>query len=145
MRLSLKKRLKPFQSLNELADALDLTIPELKRKIRRLQDEGTLSLSSLVDGARPSFLEEHTFELFHQAGRCLVCGHEMRPPSSKRDIGWGEFQQCPNCEFSAHDLANYKTRKRAALAQLAEMISQSKKTEQVLRARSEHDEALRKG
>ena len=143
MRLTLKKRLKPFQSLTELADALDLTIPELKRKIRRLRDEGTLTLSSLIDGARPSFLEEHTFELFHKAGRCLVFGHEMRPPASKRDIGWGEFQQCPSCEFSAHDLANYKTRRRAALAQLAEMISQSKKTEEVLRARAEHSESLR--
>ncbi|MCA9778827.1 MAG: hypothetical protein KC800_18995, partial [Candidatus Eremiobacteraeota bacterium] len=66
MRLTLKKRLKPFQSLNELADALDLTIPELKRKIRQLEIEGLLSLTSLVDGARPSFLEDQTFELFHQ-------------------------------------------------------------------------------
>ena len=67
---------------------------------------------------------------------CIVTGTRMR---------LGDWTQCPNCEFSAHDLANYKTRKRAALAQLAEMISQSKKTEQVLRARLEHDEALRKG
>lgn len=142
MRLTLKKRLKPFQSLSELADALDLTIPELKRKIRQLETDGVLSLTSLVDGARPSFLEDQTFELFHQAGRCLVCGHEMVPPS-RRDIGWGEFKQCPTCEFSAHDLANYKTRKQAALAQLAEMISQSQKTDEVLRARAEHCAKLR--
>lgn len=143
MRLSLKKRLKPFHSLKELAEALDLTVPTLKRKIRKLDSAGILSVQSLAKGVRPQMIEDETFELFHQAGRCLVCGDEMKPPA-RRDIGWGEFKQCATCDFSAHEMANYKTRKQAALEQLANMLSESQKTESVLRARSEHSQQLRR-
>jgi hypothetical protein len=142
MRLTLRKRLKPFRNLTELAEALDLTVPALKRKIRKLEAKGLLSVSSLAGGLRPQQIEEDTFELFHNAERCLVCGDEMLPPPSSREIGWGEFKQCPTCDFSAHEMANYKTRKRAALEQLAQMISQSQKTEAVLRSRIEQSERL---
>lgn len=143
MRLTLRKRLKPFRNLTELAEALDLTIPVLKKKIRKLEAEERLSVISLAGGLCPQQIEEQTFELFHQAERCLVCGDEMLPPPSRREIGWGEFKQCPSCEFSAHEMANYKTQKRAALEQLAQMISQSQKTETVLRSRREQSEKLR--
>lgn len=142
MRLSLKKRLKPFHSFRELAEALDLTIPTLKRRIRELDEAGVLSVQTLSEGTRPQLVEEEIFELFHQTGRCLVCGDFMTPPA-RRDIGWGEFKQCATCDFSAHEMANFKTRKQAALEQLARMISESQKTEAVLRARAEHCHELR--
>ena len=142
MRLTLRKRLKPFRTLTELAEALDLTVPTLKRKIRKLDTEGLLSVRNLAGPLRSQMMENDTFELFHNAERCLVCGEEMRPPA-RRDIGWGEFKQCPSCDFSVHDMANYRTRKRAALEQLSTMISQSQKTETVLRARAENSDALR--
>jgi hypothetical protein len=141
MRLTLRRRLKPFRTLVELAEALDLTVPTLKRKIRALEAEGLLSVRNLAEG-QAKLVEDDTFELFHKADRCLVCGEKMQPPPS-RDIGWGEFKQCPSCEYSAHEMANYKTRKRAATEQLTKMISQSQKTDAVLRSRAEHSEMLR--
>ena len=143
MRLSLRKKLMPYRSLKNLADDLDLTIPELKKKIRNLERSGSLSLSSLCSGLNPdSEIEMDTvYRLFHDFGRCLVCGHEMGLPKG-RDIGWGEFKLCPQCDFSAHDIASYQTRKKAARAQLREMLSQSRKTESVLRARASHSAEL---
>lgn len=144
MRLSLRKHLKPYSSLKELADDLRLTIPELKREIRRLEKSGELSLASLreASGLGPDLGMEQVFDLFHKFERCLVCGSEMKEPP-KRDIGWGEFLQCPSCQYSAHEMASYKTRREAAASQLEELISQARKTRKVLHDRKLHAELLR--
>lgn len=142
MRLSLRKRLKPFTTLTELAEALDLTLPELKRKMRELESEHDWKLNAISkDAAAPEF-EEHTYQLFHENGRCLVCGEEMRAPSAKRDIGWGEFKQCPKCNYSVHELANYTTRKEAAAELLKTMVEQARRANVVLQARSENSRQL---
>jgi Winged helix-turn-helix DNA-binding len=144
MRLSLRKRLRPYSTLLELAEELDLTIPELKRRIRKLERSGTLSVYALT-ACRPDHQElasETVYDLFHQFDRCLVCGNEMKLPR-KRDIGWGEFKQCEQCLFSAHDMASYSTRKQAAKDQLTKLIAEARKTECVLRDRHHHCLELR--
>lgn len=144
MRLSLRKQLKPYSDLASLAEDVGLSVPELNRKIRGLNSEGNLSLKALCLDRKPDYEMpgEGVFELFHQFGRCLVCGHEMKPPQ-RRDIGWGEFKQCEKCDYSAHDMASYSTRKQAAASQLAMLVKQAQKTQTVLRDRNTHRELLR--
>ena len=144
MRLSLRKHLKPYKSLKELADDLKLTIPQLKRKIRMLQEEELLTLTALQEATQfdPDLETDQVFELFQKFERCLVCGSEMKEPT-KRDIGWGEFVQCPSCQYSAHEMASYKTRRDAAASQLEELISQAQKTRRVLHDRKLHAQLLR--
>ncbi len=114
-------------------------MPELRRRIRELEDKNALSISALV--ANSSSFEgltgEGVYDLFHRLGRCLVCGHEMSQPK-RRDIGWGEFKQCGHCQFSAHEMASYETRKQAAKEQLTALIRQARKTQSVLRDRKLH-------
>jgi len=140
----LRKQLKPYRDLKSLADALGLTIPALKKRIRELEENDELTLESLKEGvpASGATSEQETFELFHQFERCLVCGSPMRSPE-KRDIGWGEFKQCATCQYSAHEMANYKTRRRSAEEQLTNLLEQARKTEIVLRAREQHSRELR--
>lgn len=143
MRLSLRKKLKPYKSFAQLADDLNTTVPELKKLVRVLEQEERLSLGNLFSSASSGqeIEADGLFRRFHESGRCLVCGHTMTQPE-RRDIGWGEFKQCSVCQFSAHELANYETRKSAAQSQLKELLSQYEKTEQVLRYRADHSAAL---
>lgn len=142
MRLTLKKRLKPYTSLRQLADDLDLTIPELKKKIRELGPE-RLTLQALQGDSEAwgDVRSEVTFEQFHKSGRCLVCGNEMIEPGD-REIGWGEFRQCPKCDFAAHELASYPTRKKAAKEQLQKLMELAGKTRTVLRDRLQNQQIL---
>lgn len=146
MRLSLRKQLKPYRDLTSLAKDADLSIPELNRRIRELQREGRLSLKALSVEPKPDheMPGEGIFELFYQFERCLVCGNEMKPPH-RRDIGWGEFKQCEKCDYSAHDMASYPTRKKAATEQLSRLVKEAQKTQTVLRDRKAHHELLRPG
>jgi len=144
MRLTLKKLLRPFQTLREAAEAMNLTVPELKRKLDSGKGDKTLSLDVPTGMASPDLMEEDTFKLFHRAGRCLVCGNLMHP-LARQDIGWGEFKQCRSCQFSVHDLANYETRKKAAVELLSSMITQSQRAEEVLQTRFEHSLVLKEG
>ena len=68
MRLSLRKHLKPYKSLKELADDLKLTIPQLKRKIRMLQEEELLTLTALQEATQfdPDLETDQVFELFQK-------------------------------------------------------------------------------
>lgn len=144
MRLSLRKRLKPYKSLLELAEDFDLTIPELKRLIREMQVSDTLKLEGLsANGKSEEKAGEGVFELFHKHKRCLVCGHEMQQPK-KRDIGWGEFKECRLCRFSAHDMANFETQKKAADKELREFRERAALAQKVLQAREVHKTALRR-
>lgn len=144
MRLSLRKRLKPYTSLTRLAEDLNWDLPSLKRRLRELDDEGRLSVEALSADLDPEVeLEgENVYELFHQFESCLVCGEEMRSPQ-RRDIGWGEFKECSHCGFSAHDLASFKTRKEAAVEQIHTMVSQARKTQSVLNARRRNNKRFR--
>ena len=144
MRLSLRKQLRPYSDLASLADDVGLTIPELNRRIRELEREGNLSLKALSLEFKPEheIPGEGIFELFHQFGRCLVCGNEMNPPK-RRDIGWGEFKQCEKCEYSAHEMASFPTRRQAAAAQLAKLVKEARTTQTVLRDRRIHHQLLR--
>ncbi len=104
MRLTLRKKLAPYTSFLQLADDLNVTVPELKKVMRTLEREGRLGLGALFAGLPPATEVEADglFRLFHEQGRCLVCGHHMTRPS-RRDIGWGEFTQCGVCHYSAHE------------------------------------------
>lgn len=139
MRLTLRKKLQPYTSIHQLAEDLDTTVPRLKRRIRKLKKSGRLSVAALFAEipAERELESDGLFRLFHEHGRCLVCGHFMREPK-KRDIGWGEFKQCPFCQFSAHDLANYESRKKAARDQLQELLGQLDKTRSILSYRNRH-------
>lgn len=143
MRLTLRKKLAPYTSFAQLADDLNVTVPELKKTLCTLEKEGRLGLGPLFSSASATteIEADGLFRLFHESGRCLVCGHPMTRPE-RRDIGWGEFKQCSVCQFSAHELANYETRKKAAQDQLMELLTQFQKTEKILRNRVEHRHAL---
>lgn len=139
MRLTLRKKLKPYERLSDLAKTLDLSLPALKRLLREPEPNKNLSIQKLIEGHPPDFEleEEGVFELFHQHGRCLVCGNLMTCPSG-REIGWGEFIQCEQCQYSAHEMANYKARREAANKQLREMIQAAWATQSVLKSRSQN-------
>lgn len=143
MRLSLRKKLKPYQSLSVLAEDLDVTLPELKRAIAILSHRNELSVQHLQErfGRVSPSDGDATFQLFHEHGRCLVCGNEMRLPAN-RNIGWGEFKQCVRCGFSTHELASYDTSKEAAEKLLKDLIDTAKRTRQVLHDRQEQSRLL---
>ena len=123
MRLELRRKLHPYRSFRELADAFQVTIPSLKSCLKALEDQGELSLESLAEslgGTPPENSEEDLFLAFHQRELCLVCGSALAKVEG-RQAGWGEFSQCQFCGFSAHENADYSRLREVALERLKRM------------------------
>lgn len=136
MRLELRQRLYPYRSLSELAKALGTTLPSLKRKLARLEQEGSLSLDSLANAykvAIPTY-DNDLFNSFHKNQLCLVCGGQMKKVEGNQ-AGWGEFTQCVFCGFSVHENADFARSKEIAIKQLDELKTAFKRSKRILTER----------
>ncbi len=150
MRLKLKKRLAPYESLSSLAEDLGITLPKLQRIVRHLERQGRLdpkSLCSEVDHdpntlAGESEDDEILFESFFEAGQCLVCGGELIPLSAHRSAGWGEFSQCRQCGFSAHQKASFEQLRDAAWEQLQELRREALRAQRIFARRTDASRGL---
>lgn len=122
MRLGLRRRLEPFQSIEEIALALNITRVETLRRIRKLEHEGTLSLEAL-GGTHESLSQKASNELslaFYKHQRCLVCGNPLER-IQKGGPGWGEFFGCDFCDFAAHENEHFAKLNETATAKLSDL------------------------
>ena len=109
MRLELRRKLHPYKSLRELADAFEVTVPQLKKCLRELEAGGEVSLVGLAQGLGVNPLElnrDDLFMAFYRRELCLVCGSPLAKVEG-RQAGWGEFTQCGFCGYSAHENADF--------------------------------------
>ncbi len=123
MRLDLRRKLHPYKSLRELADAYEVTLPHLKKCLRDLETAGEISLSALARGlgrSQQQDAEDDLFAEFHRRDLCLVCGSELQKVEN-RQAGWGEFSQCGFCGYSAHENADFTRLREVAEVRIAEM------------------------
>lgn len=145
MRLELRRKLYPYATLLELADDLDVTLPHLKRRLRELEARDELTLENLVSALGGKHLPAHRDDLFlgfHRRDLCMVCGSKMQKVSG-RQAGWGEFQQCPFCLFSAHDNADYQRLRQLASARLDELDSALREANRIFAQRTKRGAELK--
>ena len=145
MRLELRRKLHPYSTLLELADALDVTLPHLKRRLRELEARDDLTLESLaasLGGKRLPSQRDDLFLAFHRNGLCMVCGSAMEKVKG-RQAGWGEFRQCQFCLFSAHENADFNRLRQVASAQLDELDAAFKEANRVFAQRTKRGQALK--
>lgn len=145
MRLELRRKLQPYSTLLELADDLDVTLPHLKRRLRELEARDELTLENLVGAVGVKHLPAHRDDLFlafHRRDLCMVCGSAMRKVSS-RQAGWGEFQQCPFCLFSAHENADYPRLRQLASAKLDELDAAFREANRIFAQRTRRGAELK--
>jgi hypothetical protein len=143
VRLELRRKLHPYRTLVELADALDVTIPRLKRHLRELEGKDDLSLESLAAsfGTAPPPSRDDLFQLFHAHNLCLVCGSPLEKVKD-RQAGWGEFRQCAFCQFSMHENADFERTRQVADAQLDELQDSLARAQRILSQRKKRGRAL---
>ncbi len=146
MRLGLRKALKPFHSLTELADHLRVTVPALKRRLAEFTEQGEeIDLEVLLAEGKatyPTQEEDHRlFQLFFSHTHCLVCGNPVRRIED-RQAGWGEFFQCDVCEFSAHENAEFTEISRFAAKRLRELREQMFQAKALLKERQKNAREL---
>ncbi len=147
MRLDLRKKLHPYTTLLELADALDVTLPHLMRRLRELdaRDELTLERLSLSLGAKePPRRRDDLFQVFHRHQLCLVCGSPMEEVT-ERQAGWGEFRQCRFCLFSAHENSDFERLREVASGQLDDLDHAFREANRVFQRRTARGRSLRLG
>lgn len=145
VRLELRRKLHPYTTLLELADDLDVTLPHLRRRLRELESRDDLSLENLVASVGRSRLtapKEDLFRTFHQHHLCLVCGSPMEPVARQR-AGWGEFEQCPFCLFSAHENSDFERQREVAQAKLNELEEAFREAKRIFEQRTLRGAALR--
>jgi hypothetical protein len=138
MRLGLRRKLHPCQSLERLAEALDVTMPRLKRELQALDRRGELSLANLAGALDIRLPEQHDAGLylaFHRRGLCLVCGTPLKKVRD-RQVGWGEFSQCPLCEFSMHENADYNRSREMAEEQIRKLQESAEQAQRILAQRA---------
>lgn len=147
MRLHLRRELYPFTSLAVLADALKVTVPQLKKRIHDMEARGEPLEALAREGQQAESNQEtggdrELFQLFHQKGLCLICGHKMSTIQD-RQAGWGEFRQCEFCGFSAHENAGFEGMQQSATDRLKELKSQLQQAKRVLNEREKQGQTLR--
>ena len=145
MRLELRRKLQPYSTLLELADDLDVTLPHLKRRLRELEARDELTLENLVGalgGKNTPPERDDLFLAFPRRNLCLVCGSEMQKVSG-RQAGWGEFQQCPFCLFSAHENADYQRLRQVASAKLDELDAALREANRIFTQRTRRGAELK--
>lgn len=145
MRLELRRKLHPYTTLLELADALDVTLPHLMRRLRELDARDELTLERLAQslGAKgPPPRHDDLFLAFHRQQLCLVCGSPMEPVN-ERQAGWGEFSQCRFCLFSAHENSDFERLREVASSQLDELDNAFREANRVFQRRTARGRALK--
>lgn len=145
VRLELRRKLHPYTTLLELADALDVTLPHLKRRLRELEARDRLTLEALalaLGAPRLPAQRDDLFLAFHRRGLCLVCGSEMGKTRSQQ-AGWGEFMQCRFCQFSSHENADFDRLRELASARLDELDAAFREAKRIFGKRTEHGRALK--
>jgi hypothetical protein len=131
--------------LLELADALDVTLPHLKRRLRELEARDELTLESLAASLGAVKLPAHRDDLFlafHRRDLCLVCGSAMEKVKG-RQAGWGEFKQCQFCLFSAHENSDFERLRQVASSQLDELDAAFKEANRIFAQRTRRGQALK--
>lgn len=146
MRLELRRKLHPYRDLRELADALDVSVPALKRSLHELEARGELSLSGLardlgVPAPARSEREDDLYLAFHRRHLCLVCGSGLEQATG-RQAGWGEFLQCTFCDFSMHENADFLRSREAAQGAVKELREAAEKAHRILSRRKEKGSSL---
>lgn len=147
MRLHLRLALRPFATLADLADAMNITVPKLKKRIREMERRGDpLSADALLAESQEmavcSSSDQELFQSFHQQGLCLICGHKVSVIEG-RQAGWGEFFQCEFCGFSAHENADFQGMSKNAAARLKELKAQLGNAKRILGERKKRGEMYR--
>lgn len=140
MRLELRRKLHPYRSLRELADAFQVTIPSLKSCLKELETKGEVTLPALAEslGAlMQSQPEEDLFMAFYRRELCLVCGSDLAKVEG-RQAGWGEFSQCGFCGFSAHENADYSRLREVAVERLQRMREAMEEAQRVFAQREQN-------
>ncbi len=146
MRLELRRKLHPYSTLLELADALDVTLPHLKRRLRELEAKGELTLEALASAVGAKSVpaqRDDLFLAFHRRNLCMVCGSPMEKVKG-RQAGWGEFLQCKFCLFSRHENADFKRLREIASTQLDQLDAAFKEAKRVFDQRTKRGQALRR-
>lgn len=145
MRLELRRKLHPYATLLELADALDVTLPKLQRRLRELEARDELTLEQLAatfGGKSLSPRGDDLFVRFHRNNLCLVCGSPMEQVRD-RQAGWGEFEQCVFCLFSVHENADFERMRDVASHRLEELNAAHKEAERIFRQRVRRGKKLK--
>ncbi len=144
MRLELRRKLHPYKSLRELADAFEVTVPHLKRCLREVEASGDVTLATVARGLgveRPGPVQEDLFLAFYRRNLCLVCGSALQKVEG-RQAGWGEFSQCRFCGFSAHENADFSRLREVAEGKLEDMRQAMAEARRVLEQREKSGREL---
>ncbi len=144
MRLELRRKLHPYRSFRELADAFQVTIPSLKSCLKELENRGEVTLPALaasLGALTQSQPEEDLFMAFYRRELCLVCGSGLTKVEG-RQAGWGEFSQCEFCGFSAHENADYSRLREVAVERLQQMRQAIEEAQRVFAQREQSGRTL---
>lgn len=144
MRLELRRKLHPYKSLRELADAFEVTVPHLKKCLRELESKGEVTLTTVARGLGmepPGQARDDLFLAFYRRDLCLVCGSALQKVEG-RQAGWGEFSQCPFCGFSAHENADFSRLREVAEGKLEDMRQAMAEARRVLEQREKRGREL---